>query len=733
MCMKMKKGNKNSFNIKKFCQLTLAFQLALYPTMPYAQSVGQTKQSFDEVKHQFKKVSKNVKELEHQFEEKINFKHYKNNFQQEIFVEDCSIGFTSQIKNEENRNFSSYDQEGNINVSEIESIDKLVKNNVSDIAHRIIFYPHQKTIYFNTISHMNDFYQKVLNLRKFCQQQNILAEELKQQYEVAKNDGVDCSSEKDQKVLTKINRLLAFTADDQVKEKINISDAPQFGLRPLHKKDQVENSDMEIALLKGQESLLQRLRLIKDAKKSLKYLTYQFMGDEGGKLLGEALIEKKKQGLDVEMVIDYFSTMLDVRDLNIRNNSYILFNNMMAAGIKVHGYDCVGGVGHFIKEMHNSYKFGDFGNRRLSIHEKVLIKDNEEAIIGGMNTQDRYYGLAVPGINRWRDQDVLIHGKNIIQDVTNVFDGTLATYQMNRISPDGQDRFNPYSEGSKKHQSYIKNNTHSCLNPHPVGTPEYNQFLKAHTKAYEKKPRGMITRNDIYTKNQVKNIKKGLIDLDHHQLSEFQPKFIPISKGRIIHSFPDIKQYYIEEYYVDMIDKSEKEIWIENAYFIPTPEIIRSLKNAIKRGVSVNIITNHDQTNDVPFIPPISRYYYKEFKDIELSKNAKGSFNAYEWIGKKDQKGPLRYGMLHAKTAVFDGKFGIVGSYNFDPASKTGNGEIILAYEGKKAAKALLNELKNDLNFSKPVSYHEMIQYRKPKKFKDKLLYNLSKALEDKL
>ena len=96
---------------------------------------------------------------------------------------------------------------------------------------------------------------------------------------------------------------------------------------------------------------------------------------------------------------------------------------MMAAGIPVYGYRCSqGGKHHFFDELAVSRRY-EKTNWDQRSHEKIWLVNDQEAIVGGINIGNDYFRLNKKGFEYWRDQDLLVRGKEVIQDLINVFEG----------------------------------------------------------------------------------------------------------------------------------------------------------------------------------------------------------------------------------------------------------------------------------------------------------------------
>ncbi|MFB3890635.1 MAG: phosphatidylserine/phosphatidylglycerophosphate/cardiolipin synthase family protein [Phycisphaerae bacterium] len=101
--------------------------------------------------------------------------------------------------------------------------------------------------------------------------------------------------------------------------------------------------------------------------------------------------------------------------------------------------------------------------------------------------------------------------------------------------------------------------------------------------------------------------------------------------------------------YMYAIRNARRYVLIENAYFIPDRAVRRALERAARRGVTVAVAVA--RRSDVATVAYASRHLYGEL--------LRRGVRIFEWPE----------GMLHAKTAVIDDAWSIVGSYNFDARS----------------------------------------------------------------
>jgi cardiolipin synthase A/B len=102
----------------------------------------------------------------------------------------------------------------------------------------------------------------------------------------------------------------------------------------------------------------------------------------------------------------------------------------------------------------------------------------------------------------------------------------------------------------------------------------------------------------------------------------------------------------IHRAYLRAISGAQRYVLIENAYFIPSTPVRRALIKAVRRGVFVGVVVGAE--SDVPITTCAMRWLYEPL--------LAGGVRLFEW--------PVS--VMHAKTAVIDDAWSIVGSYNFD-------------------------------------------------------------------
>jgi cardiolipin synthase A/B len=140
--------------------------------------------------------------------------------------------------------------------------------------------------------------------------------------------------------------------------------------------------------------------------------------------------------------------------------------------------------------------------------------------------------------------------------------------------------------------------------------------------------------------------------------ADYFPKLERVSDElvRAIGSSPDDPYSLIYATLISALRSAQAEIWITNAYFVPDPQLLESLKEAAASGVDVRLIL--PSSTDAWLVFNAGRSHYHEL----LAANVK----IFE----------RRHALLHVKSAVIDGVWSTVGSTNMDWRSFLHNQEV---------------------------------------------------------
>lgn len=128
---------------------------------------------------------------------------------------------------------------------------------------------------------------------------------------------------------------------------------------------------------------------------------------------------------------------------------------------------------------------------------------------------------------------------------------------------------------------------------------------------------------------------------------------------------------------LNVIGLAQENLWITDAYFMPTRMYVQALINAAKAGVDVRILV--PRTSDIKWIGTVSRTQYRQLLEAGV--------RVFEWNGT----------MIHAKSALIDGHWARVGSTNLNLSSWYANRELDISIEDADTVYQLERIFLNDL------------------------------------
>lgn len=139
---------------------------------------------------------------------------------------------------------------------------------------------------------------------------------------------------------------------------------------------------------------------------------------------------------------------------------------------------------------------------------------------------------------------------------------------------------------------------------------------------------------------------------------------------------------------------ARNRLWLTDAYYAGTTSYVQGLRAAARDGVDVRLLVPNG--TDIPLLRPLSRAGYRPLLEAGV--------RVFEWNGT----------MLHAKTAVADGRWARVGSTNLNIASWFGNCELDAVVEDESFARLMEETYLRDLENSTEVVLDAKLKLRAP-------------------
>ncbi len=137
---------------------------------------------------------------------------------------------------------------------------------------------------------------------------------------------------------------------------------------------------------------------------------------------------------------------------------------------------------------------------------------------------------------------------------------------------------------------------------------------------------------------------------------------------------------------------AREKLWLADAYFAALPSYVQALASAARDGVDVRLLV--PGSSDIAVLRPISMIGYRPLLEAGV--------RVFEWNGP----------MMHAKSAVADGRWARVGSSNLNIASWLGNHELDVIIEDESIAAAMEEMYEADLANSTEIVLSSQRRFR---------------------
>lgn len=137
----------------------------------------------------------------------------------------------------------------------------------------------------------------------------------------------------------------------------------------------------------------------------------------------------------------------------------------------------------------------------------------------------------------------------------------------------------------------------------------------------------------------------------------------------------------VQRLYYFALAASQREMLIQNPYFLPDRHALRLFADARKRGVKITLMTPTAAESDFSIVQHASHYHYGPLlrSGVRVVEYTRG---------------------MHQKVFVIDDRWALIGSANFDPRSFRINDEITVAMCDANIAAELRRTFEEDLQYT---------------------------------
>jgi putative cardiolipin synthase len=385
--------------------------------------------------------------------------------------------------------------------------------------------------------------------------------------------------------------------------------------------DRTDQSARLVPLRRPSDALLARLTCIRSAERTLDLQYYSWAADAVGYLLIDRLIAAADRGVMIRILVD---------DIDLLRSTHSIASLCLHPNIDIRVFNPWGmRTSASIRGLEFVLNFKRL-NRRM--HNKLMVVDGEQAIFGGRNVGDEYFGLGE--VFNFVDFDALLVGPEVC-DLTDLFEA--------------------YWESP---------------NAVPAAT-----LSKPVTELDLADTRDLIAA-ELAMRAPVLSSVLG-VEADSQRVT---PGARPLSKGSVRVVFDAVgtargaETAQVVDALRETAESAETDLVVVTPFFVPDDSDVEWYRRAVSRGVRVRLLTNSLASNPGTISNSGLKKQRAAIVDagVELFELRTDAFSKHEW---ETPPQVSRYLGLHAKLYVIDRQTVFVGSLNLDPRSMLINTE----------------------------------------------------------
>ncbi len=428
-----------------------------------------------------------------------------------------------------------------------------------------------------------------------------------------------------------------------------------------------EQANYACTIDRGDNALLARVHLIRNANRTIDIQTFIWGGDESSQWIDYELVRAARRGVKVRLLLDFMGA--------VKEDDAFTFDRARIPNAEVKIYRPIADrVDPSLPHWKFSLIMPNGTNQRM--HNKIMVVDGELAITGGRNFADEYFDYSTA--YSFRDRELIVAG--------------------------------PAIELMEKSFDAFWNSKYAYYN---YDLKDVQEFIEAAKFSPPESKLDVIT-NDYFA---ILDLAADTPEEVHERLaSRMRPvewmAYVADSPGKkstlYLSSLPGGSVAGVIR---NEIAKCEEELLIQSPYVILTRRARKTFKKQKKANpeLTVKISSNSFGAAD---------HYETYSATFRLrSKLVRGlGFHMYEYapypadleywlphykhlLQRSEAAGATRKPFLsiHGKTFIFDGKRAFVGSFNLDPRSMHLNSECGLLIEDEVLVKEFRDEFYRDI------------------------------------
>lgn len=397
----------------------------------------------------------------------------------------------------------------------------------------------------------------------------------------------------------------------------------------------------------GEHAFGARIALLRQAERSVDLQTYHLHNDHAGRALLRELLATARRGVRVRLLVD---------DFHVTEIEPLLADLASHPQVQVRLFNPLP-LRHGPPLLRLLLSPGDFERHHHRMHNKLFIADGALAVYGGRNVADEYFmGHAEAN---FIDLDLLSSGA-VVRELAAVFDrywNSDAAWPLQDVVGRSADADADAAAALARLDAAVRDAAPpmAAYRSDPLGQTAVDEQLAA----------GRLLLRHASATVFADPPEKALQVFDSSQPASNRPSAAMAGL-------------------LGVIGAARHEVLIVSPYFVPGNVGMPMMAVAARAGVQTRIVTNSLATTDEPLV----HHHYARYR-VEMLKLGV-EINEFSAEAVQRSRGFGRFGVstprLHAKVAMVDRRYLLVGSVNLDARSAIGNTEMGVAIDSPALA-----------------------------------------------
>jgi putative cardiolipin synthase len=439
-------------------------------------------------------------------------------------------------------------------------------------------------------------------------------------------------------------------------------------------------------ILDPQEGLLAKVMMIRKAKKTIDLTYFIFKDDDTSKMILHELRMAIKRGVKVRLMTDSMGSLSkapfynDIKALSSLSGKPILdslgnptgeYASMEAVlfnpifNVSIHVQNWYRKIYNLFVKEENKKPIAEFRFNRRS-HDKILLVDSfspndSMVMIGGRNIADHYYAINEGENHLIMDAEILLKGvsrineKNKLENIIEEHYNRIFFYLANRNFKDFLIKTN--AKIARREFKQMRSSTEKIIGENGLLKDKFKTMIDSNYLEND------FENSLVSVVNQIENLSRDNV-------------YLHPSKQRVISNVNSLVDKLNEH-----MKSANSSVDIITPYFWMPDEEIEALISWLEKDPNrqIRVVTNSLATNNHLASQAIIDYTFEEkifkrIKDTPLEKQFK--LYSYGKLDHENLSGKEKYGLLHAKVFVVDGKKIMISTSNLDPISRHINSEF---------------------------------------------------------